>query len=67
MNLAAFEAFIKVMKLGSISIAAEQLFITQPAVTKKQFIRLKNILVSNYLNQGVVFSRPMQHIPFYPK
>ena len=35
MNLAAFEAFIKVMETGSISIAAEQLFITQPAVTKR--------------------------------
>ena len=29
MNLAAFEAFLKVMETGSISIAAEQLFITQ--------------------------------------
>ena len=27
MNLAAFEAFLKVMETGSISIAAEQLFI----------------------------------------
>ena len=35
MNLAAFEAFLKVMETGSISIAAEQLFITQPAVTKR--------------------------------
>ena len=35
MNLAAFEAFIKVMETGSISMAAEQLFITQPAVTKR--------------------------------
>ena len=35
MNLAAFEAFVKVMETGSISIAAEQLFITQPAVTKR--------------------------------
>lgn len=35
MNLAAFEAFIKVMETGSISMAAELLFITQPAVTKR--------------------------------
>lgn len=35
MNLAAFEAFIKVMETGSISMAAEHLFITQPAVTKR--------------------------------
>lgn len=35
MNLAAFEAFIKVMETGAISTAADQLFITQPAVTKR--------------------------------
>lgn len=35
MNLAAFEAFVKVMETGSISTAAELLFITQPAVTKR--------------------------------
>ena len=35
MNLAAFEAFVKVMETGSISLAAEHLFITQPAVTKR--------------------------------
>ncbi|WP_111859605.1 LysR family transcriptional regulator [Acinetobacter sp. CFCC 10889] len=35
MNLAAFEAFVKVMETGSISMAAEHLFITQPAVTKR--------------------------------
>ncbi|MCF9027226.1 LysR family transcriptional regulator [Acinetobacter nectaris] len=35
MNLAAFEAFVKVMETGSVSIAAEHLFITQPAVTKR--------------------------------
>lgn len=35
MNLAAFEAFIKVMETGSISMAADHLFITQPAVTKR--------------------------------
>ena len=35
MNLPAFEAFVKVMDTGSISLAAEQLFITQPAVTKR--------------------------------
>ncbi|MFC6051354.1 LysR family transcriptional regulator [Acinetobacter sp. Ac_877] len=35
MNLAAFEAFVKVMETGSISQAAEHLFITQPAVTKR--------------------------------
>ncbi len=28
MNLAAFEAFVKVMETGSISLAADQLFIT---------------------------------------
>lgn len=35
MNIAAFEAFIKVMQTGSISLAAEKLFLTQPAVTKR--------------------------------
>ena len=35
MHLAAFDAFIKVMETGSISLAAEQLFITQPAVSKR--------------------------------
>ena len=35
MNLAAFEAFVKVMETGSISLAADQLLITQPAVTKR--------------------------------
>lgn len=35
MNLSAFEAFIKVMETGSISTAAQLLFITQPAVTKR--------------------------------
>ncbi|OTG95425.1 LysR family transcriptional regulator [Acinetobacter sp. ANC 3832] len=35
MNLAAFEAFVRVMETGSISMAAELLFITQPAVTKR--------------------------------
>ena len=35
MNLAAFDAFVKVMETGSSSIAAEHLFITQPAVTKR--------------------------------
>lgn len=35
MNIAAFEAFIKVMETGSISMAAEKLFITQPAVSKR--------------------------------
>ncbi|MFT4022060.1 MAG: LysR family transcriptional regulator [Acinetobacter sp.] len=35
MNLSAFEAFVKVMETGSISVAADQLFITQPAVTKR--------------------------------
>ena len=35
MNLAAFEAFTKVMETGSISLAADLLFITQPAVTKR--------------------------------
>ena len=35
MNLAAFEAFVKVMETGSISMAADLLFITQPAVTKR--------------------------------
>jgi DNA-binding transcriptional LysR family regulator len=35
MNIAAFEAFIKVMETGSISIAAQKLFVTQPAVTKR--------------------------------
>ncbi len=35
MNIAAFEAFLKVMETGSISMAAEKLFITQPAVSKR--------------------------------
>lgn len=35
MNIAAFDAFIKVMETGSISTAAEKLFLTQPAVTKR--------------------------------
>lgn len=35
MNIAAFEAFVKVMETGAISTAADQLFITQPAVTKR--------------------------------
>lgn len=35
MNLAAFDAFVKVMETGSISMAADHLFITQPAVTKR--------------------------------
>lgn len=35
MNIAIIEAFIKVMETQSISIAAEQLFITQPAVSKR--------------------------------
>lgn len=39
MNLSNFDAFLAVMQTGSISIAAEKLFLTQPAVTK----RLKNL------------------------
>ncbi len=39
MNLSNFDAFLAVMQHGSISIAAEKLFLTQPAVTK----RLKNL------------------------
>lgn len=35
MNLAYVEAFIKVMEVRSVSLAAEQLFITQPAVSKR--------------------------------
>lgn len=35
MNISAFEAFIRVMETKSISSAADQLFITQPAVTKR--------------------------------
>mgnify|MGYP003548516094 CR=1 FL=1 len=35
MNIAAFEAFLKVMETGSISTAAEKLFLTQPAITKR--------------------------------
>ena len=35
MNLAAVEAFVRVMETGSISMAADLLFITQPAVTKR--------------------------------
>lgn len=46
MKIATFEAFIKVMETGSISVAAEQLFLTQPAVTKRihsleQFLGIK--------------------------
>lgn len=39
MNLSNFDAFLAVMQHGSISIAAEKLFLTQPAITK----RLKNL------------------------
>lgn len=35
MNIAAFEAFIKVMETGSVSMAAEKLYLTQPAITKR--------------------------------
>ncbi|MCH4248005.1 MAG: LysR family transcriptional regulator [Acinetobacter populi] len=35
MKIATFSAFIKVMETGSISIAAEKLYLTQPAVTKR--------------------------------
>ena len=35
MNIAAFEAFLKVMETGSISTAADKLFLTQPAITKR--------------------------------
>lgn len=35
MKIATFNAFIKVMETGSISIAAEKLYLTQPAVTKR--------------------------------
>ncbi len=39
MNLSTFQAFISVMETGSISEAAEKLFLTQPAISK----RLKNL------------------------
>ncbi|XID74703.1 LysR family transcriptional regulator [Alkanindiges sp. WGS2144] len=39
MNLSNFNAFIAVMETGSVSQAAEKLFLTQPAITK----RLKNL------------------------
>lgn len=39
MNLAAFDAFLAVMQTGSVSMAAEKLFLTQPAISK----RLKNM------------------------
>lgn len=35
MKIATFNAFIKVMETGSISVAAEKLYLTQPAVTKR--------------------------------
>jgi DNA-binding transcriptional LysR family regulator len=35
MQLAAFEAFVKVMETGSISAASEKLFVTQPAISKR--------------------------------
>lgn len=35
MNLAAFDAFLAVMHTGSVSQAAEKLFLTQPAITKR--------------------------------
>ena len=38
MNLAALEAFVKVMETASISLAADQLFITQPAKKLNVFI-----------------------------
>lgn len=39
MNLSNFDAFVAVMQTGSVSQAAEKLFLTQPAITK----RLKNL------------------------
>lgn len=35
MNLSNFDAFLAVMQTGSVSLAAEKLFLTQPAVTKR--------------------------------
>lgn len=35
MNITNFDAFIKVMETGSISLASEKLFVTQPAITKR--------------------------------
>ncbi|WP_026472377.1 LysR family transcriptional regulator [Alkanindiges illinoisensis] len=35
MNLSNFDAFLAVMQTGSVSLAAEKLFLTQPAITKR--------------------------------
>lgn len=35
MNLSNFDAFLAVMQTGSVSLAAEKLFLTQPAISKR--------------------------------
>lgn len=67
MNLAAFEAFVKVMETGSISVAADQLFITQPAVTKR-IHSLEEYFGESYLSrQAVGFKQLMLRIHYYQK
>ena len=67
MNLAAFEAFVKVMETGSISIAAELLFITQPAVTKRIHSLEDYFGVKLLSQQVVVFNQHMLHIHYFQK
>ena len=66
MNLAAFEAFVKVMETGSISQAAEQLFITQPAVTKR-IHSLEDYSELNFLNLRDEVYRQLMQPTLLPK
>ena len=61
MNLAAFEAFVKVMETGSISLAADQLLL--PSLPSPNvFTVWKNTLESNCLNlPDVAYRPPMRH------
>ena len=63
MNLAAFEAFVKVMETGSISLAADQLFITQPAVTKRIHSLEEYFGVKLFDLPDVAYRPPTQHTP----
>lgn len=67
MNLAAFEAFVKVMETGSISVAADQLFITQPAVTKRIHSLEEYFGVKLFESAGRGFKQLMLRIHYYQK